>query len=143
MPRGKDPLVISLEIGCALRGLGAGELIVQKNRIGIINHPQSLLPKACAVIGFLVIGGFEDFVETTQTLPGVASGEQECARTIIHIPAEHVHRRERVVTAAIPEARSVMPYDASGFLECAVEQNQPAPDGADIRSAANDRQCRT
>src|SRR5437867_5369021 len=140
MPRGKHPLVIPLEIGCALYGVGACELVVQENRVGIVDNAQPLFPKTRAVIGFLVICGLENLVETTQPLPGRAWREQECAGTVIHIAAEHVHRCEWVITAAVTQARSVTPNDAAGFLERAIQQDQPAPDGADVRTATNRRQ---
>src|SRR5437660_12925082 len=103
----------------------------------MVHDAQSLLPQPGAVIGLLVISRLEDLVKTPQPLPYRARCEQKCARAVVHIPSEHVHRREWIVTAAITQAGAIPPNDASALLQCPVEQNQTAPHGADVRCAAN------
>ena len=61
--------------------------------------------------------------------------EKERAGTVIDVAPEHVHRRKWIVAAAIAQAGTVAPDDAARFLQRAVEQDQPAADGADIRCA--------
>ena len=102
----------------------------------LINHPVTALPQAHAIVGFFVISRLEAFVEAAELFPERARREQKGARTVIHVATEHVRRREGRVAAAVSETRAVPPHDAACFLQRAVEQNDLAPYGADVRSAA-------
>src|SRR5262249_18734603 len=93
-----------------------GELIVNDNRVRVVNDAQTVLPQARAVVCFFVVGRSEYFREAAKLIPCGSSREQESSRAVIDIASKHVHRRKRIVAAAVPQTGSVAPDDASCLL---------------------------
>src|SRR5262249_46190035 len=122
--------------GCG-RIRGAGEFVMKDDCIGIVNYAQSAFPQSNAVIGVLVVCGFEGFIEATELLPDSPWCQKKCRRAVIHIPPEPVHRLTCIVAAAISQAWSVAPDDAAGFLKAPVQKNQSSADCANFWIALN------
>ena len=132
---GEGALVFTLQGSGIPGGLRAGEFVMQNRGARFIHDAQALFPESHAVVGFLVVGGFEDLVKAAKPLPHGSRRQQECGRAVVHIAAEHVHRGERIVAAPVTQAASVAPQNASGFLQHPVEQDHPSTYSSDIRAA--------
>src|SRR3954451_4671775 len=100
--------------------------------VRVIYDAHALLPQPDAVIGLLVIGRREIFVETSDLKKQAAPRQQKSARAIVDVPFEHESFRQRELSPAIAKARAISPDDAAGLLQRAVLQNDPAAYGADI-----------
>src|SRR5262245_39718991 len=107
------------------------------DRVRVVDHAEPSLPQAHAVVGFFVICGLEILVKAAKFIPHLTRGQKERTRAVIHVPPEHVCRCERIVAAAVPEARTIPPYDAARLLKRAVQQNQPSAYRADVGAAAD------
>src|SRR5689334_9374150 len=119
----EDFLVITLKIGCSFRRIGAREFIMKKDGIRIVHNSKAAFPEASAIIGFLVISRLEALIETAGLFPDFSRRNEKCARAVIDITAEHVHRRKRIVAPAVTQAGCISPDDAAGFLKGSIEQN--------------------
>src|SRR6266699_2423825 len=137
MPNTENALVLALEVGGAGPGIGARELIMEEDGIGIVHDAQPLFPKARAVVRLFVICGLESLIEAAKFFPNSARCRQKGPGTGMDVTAEHVHRGERIISPSVTQARTVAPNDAAGVLQCAVEQNKAAAHRADTGSATD------
>src|SRR5215475_3737248 len=137
MARRENCPVFALKVGCLLRGVGTRKLVVKQHRVRVVDNSQPFLPESRAVVRFLVVSRFEPFVEAAELFPYFSGRQQKCARTVIDIAPEHVHRCERVVASSVAEARSIAPDDAVCLLKGSVEKDQASTYGADIPRASN------
>src|SRR5205085_11223184 len=111
MVRREDFLMFALKIDDPGYVGRTAKFIMENNCLRIVNHAQAVLPQPRAVVGVFIVKGFVTFVESAQPFPGCARSHQKCRRTIIYIPAKHIHRGEWIVSAAVSEAGAVAPYD--------------------------------
>ena len=96
------------------------KLIMQDAGGGVEDRAVASVPKPDTIVGFLVIGRAERFVETTELIEQILPGQQQRSGTVIDVSLEHIRRSERIVASAIALTGAVFPDDVSRFLKPSV-----------------------